>query len=249
MGAKLTVFRACGYRYNGAMTQLTSQQKQLISLLTVPYEDLRTLETALMLTVGKGDMRVRVEYFHDAVRALTSGSHLHAKEGRLSIEQLAYDLAAIRYLQAKPLSAMDGKHMHHSPSTTVASRTSKALSAERTPTREDKQQLAEMYLRYGLLFAALFKPFADRNTRDRIEEMDELVAELATRHHTKDQIKKLDKQIAALEGAHMDFSTAQLGLYEEGKDVVKQLAADGLNLAGQFVANASAKDNSRGRGR
>jgi hypothetical protein len=232
-----------------AMTALTSQQKQLITLMATPYEDIRELETTLMLTVGKGDMRVRIEYFHDAVRALTSGSHLHEKEGRLSIEQLAYDLAAIRYLQAKPLSGMDGKHMHQSPSTAVVTKKSKALSASRAPTREDKQALSELYLRYGLLFAALFKPFADRNTRDRIEELDELVAELAHEPHTKEQIKKLDKQIAAIEKAQLDFGTAQLGLYEEGKDVVKQLAADGLNLAGQFVANASAKDNTRGRGR
>ncbi len=228
---------------------LTSDQKRLISLLTPLYEDLREIETVLQLTVGRGDMRVRVEYFHDAVRALTSGSELYAKEGRLSVEQLAYDVAAIRYVQAKPLSAMDGKHVHSSPSTAVAHKKGKGLTPQRAATRDDKQQISDLYLRYGLIFSALFKPVADRNTKDRIEEIDELVTQLAHAKDGKDKIKKLDKAIEKIEAAQMDFASAQLGLYEQGKDIVKQLAADGLNLAGQHVASASSKDNSRGRGR
>ncbi len=233
------------------MTSSHPAAHALIALITPVYEALRDLETPLLLTVGKGDVRVRVEYFHDAVRAFTAGETRGDTTGRLSVEQLAYDLSAIRYLQQKPLAALHPKHVHASPGSALVTRSSKALVGgyARTATRDDKQRLADFYLRYGLLFAALFKPVTDRDARDRVEEIDAQVSALLQAKNGKDRAKALDKVRKTVETAQMDFSTAQLGLYEEGKDMVKALAADGLNLAGQFVASATARDTQRGRGR
>jgi hypothetical protein len=48
----------------------------------------------------------------------------------------------------------------------------------------------------------------------------------------------------------MQYASAQRGLFEDGKDIIKKLAAKGMNLAGRFVeeAMAAARGSDRGRG-
>ncbi len=47
--------------------------------------------------------------------------------------------------------------------------------------------------------------------------------------------------------AHLRYATGQLAVYEDGRDVVKQMAAKGLNLAGKFLEQA-ARNAAMGRG-
>lgn len=51
---------------------------------------------------------------------------------------------------------------------------------------------------------------------------------------------KTDRDIAALEKAHFSYASAQLAMFEDGRDIVKKMAAKGMNLAGKFVENAMA---------
>ena len=72
------------------------------------------------------------------------------------------------------------------------------------------------------------------------------------KHRKKDDVKKLvqflkthaagkDKLIAAIESAHMNYALAQLAIFEESKELLKKMAAQGMNLVGKFVADAVAK--------
>ncbi|MBI1276382.1 hypothetical protein GC177_10510 [bacterium] len=68
----------------------------------------------------------------------------------------------------------------------------------------------------------------------------------------KKVMKQVDQEIDRLEQEHMNFLTGQLSSYEESKDLIKQLAAQGLNLAGKFteaVAGVSAARDKGQRGR
>lgn len=68
----------------------------------------------------------------------------------------------------------------------------------------------------------------------------------------KDNLKKLmqflkehagrkDKEIASIEQAHMTYVMSQLGIFENSKDMLKKMAAQGMNLVGKFVENAIAE--------
>ena len=88
-------------------------------------------------------------------------------------------------------------------------------------------------------------------------EEDELRQLLATfiqqqKHNKKEDVKKLmqflkthasakDTLIAAIDAAHKEYALAQLAVYEESKDLLKKMAAQGMNLVGKFVADAMAK--------
>lgn len=61
-------------------------------------------------------------------------------------------------------------------------------------------------------------------------------------------MKGAEQELEILEKAHFKFLSNQLGIYEDGKKVVKQLASQGINLAGKFVAAAAAAATARGRG-
>ena len=62
--------------------------------------------------------------------------------------------------------------------------------------------------------------------------------------HAKDK----DKEIAAIEEAHMNYVMSQLGVFEGSKELLKKMAAQGMNLVGKFVENAIA-DSKREMGR
>ncbi len=283
------------------MDKAAREQQGIVDMLARLCEEIRALELPLALMVGNGDFRPRIEYFHDAVRALTQGGNRHREAGgRLSIEFLAYDVSALRYLSAMPLSPLNPHHQHLSPSTQVVPAADAARGAAKKAARVEKQRLGELYGNYALLFVALFKPLADRDWRDRVEEMDEQVqqvndvlhaleqlglgkgSEQAVRtamahcesieaeqvansllqkqnykraslmaqgiNRLKAQITGIDRAIAGVETAHMQYVTAQLGIYEQGKETVKKMAAQGINLAGRFT-EAAAAEQQRERGR
>ncbi len=65
----------------------------------------------------------------------------------------------------------------------------------------------------------------------------------------KDETRKTDQAIANLDAAHLQYASGHLALFEDGKDVVKALAAKGMNLAGKFVESAmKAARTEKGRG-
>jgi hypothetical protein len=284
------------------MQSLNNEQQQLVTLLSTLYHEILPLEQELGLILSDRDQRPRIDYFYDALRALTDPNMpVGLKLERLSLEWLAYDAVAIRYLENKPLAALNPHQRHQSPETKVSKRKSGELRTTRTANRDDKDFLSKCYLRFGVMFVALFKPFADRDHRELVEELEVAAQEITdvktgvdalgqggmsaaelediTNHCQDPEVRKLvntllekqrykqseniksalqaltseiakkDAQIKSVQAAHMNFAASQLALYEAGKDVVKQLASQGLNVAGQHLDQALTQTTSRDRGR
>jgi len=163
-----------------------TELQSLVDLLTKLAGEIGAIEVVHNLRFGGSDVRPRIEYFHDAVRAFTSGSHPE----RLTVERLSYDVAALRYLQEKPLASLN---MPGSQSPSAAVAKSNAL-ARKAPDRTVKDQLSELYQQYGVLFTALLRPVADRDFLDRQENLNEIVeqcAALANSLHSLDQAATL----------------------------------------------------------
>jgi hypothetical protein len=66
---------------------------------------------------------------------------------------------------------------------------------------------------------------------------------------TKAMIQKLDEENKRIDMAHMSFLSSQLVVYEGAKDVVKKMANSGMNVVGDFMANAMREAANQGRGR
>jgi len=154
-----------------------AEQESIVALMTNICLELAALEERFVLQAGEGDFRPRIEYFHDAVRAFTAGVDKEREPGgRLSIEMLAYDLAALRFLQAKPLSSFRGQN--DSPKTDLIT-SDKGLTVKRErPDRATRERLVELYQNYAMLYAALLKPLVDRDYKERTETAREAVDEL-----------------------------------------------------------------------
>lgn len=271
-------------------------QEAIITLLNRIYEELVGIEDNFALMVGGGDMRPRIDYFHDAIRAFTS-PNISVREKRLSVEMLAYDLRCLRYIQQMPLSPFrkDGETL--SPHTDIVASGSGLIATPKKPDRETKNRIIELYKNYAVMFAALLKPAADSDYLARTEALDEDVKDiLAIIHqfetkmdlmvinhliqqleedelrfilssflhqqkhkrkedvqkliaHLKEHIRKKDKKIKDVDNAHAAFATAQLGIFEDSKDMLKKMAAQGMNLVGKFVENAIAETRRQMGGR
>ncbi len=164
----------------------SSQLDALISLMDRQYQEIRAIETDFQILGLDGDMRPRIEYYHDAVRALTGGMELYSKHSRLSVERLAYDVSMLRHIQAKPM-AMGRSENHFSPHTDVATvGGSSAASAD----RETRSRLAQLYKDYTVLFVAIFAEKADKNADHRTDEINSLVEDC---HTVQDMLEKLAK--------------------------------------------------------
>lgn len=153
------------------------QQQALASVLTKLCDEICAIEAPRGLTAGEGDFRPRIEYFHDAVRALTSGMvDPYASTGRLSVEHLAYDMSRLRQIEAAPLvQARAGSTL--SPRTEVA--TVQDAAAGRANDRETRARLSELYGNYAVMFAALLCEPADRNYQSRVDDLNAGVEELS----------------------------------------------------------------------
>ncbi len=273
------------------------EQQELVKLMTQLYREILDIETRFRLEVGGGDFRPRIEYFHDAIRAFTKGDLKAFDKGeRLSVEYLAYDLSMLRYLQSKPLANIRppaGLSVH----TEVTRRDSRLPLSISKVDRETRETLSQAYQSYAVMFAALMKPFADRNYHARVEDAHAQVEELAQMKHAvedkdlrqledaaqqvdsaslrqaihefvsarggskqnklesllaglKNAMEGADKEIAGIEAAHLDYVMAQLGIFEDGKDLVKKLMKRGMNVVGKFVDSAmqqAQKESGKGR--
>lgn len=274
-------------------------QVAIIELMHGKYHQILTIEGAWGIRLTEGDMRPRIEHFHDAVRALTSGeADLYAKHSRLSVEHLAYDLSLLRQVQNKPVGTIN-RSTEKSTSDALVRMGEAGAGPMRMPPSGVRMELASLYRSYTVFFAALFAEVADRNYQSRSDVIDETVGDLAVIEEVLDQLiagkitaaqamqglmhverddlrerlqamlarkglsarekqearallgtieKGLDKEKKDLDTAHLNYRTGQLAVYEDTKDLVKQLAAQGLNLAGKFVENTMAKGQGQGRG-
>jgi len=152
-----------------------AEQESIVQLLSRIYGDICEIEEQFQLLVGDHDFRPRIEYFHDAIRAFTSGENTI----RLSVEFLAYDLASLRAIQSKPLSPFKPHSSVLSPSTGVMTVGQQQLSAQRQrPDRAVRERITELYQHYAVLFAALLKPFADRVYHERVDNLNQDVEDL-----------------------------------------------------------------------
>ena len=274
-------------------------QVAIVELMSGKYGQILAIETQWGIRLFEGDMRPRIEHFHDAVRALTSGSaDLHEKHSRLSVEHLAYDLSLLRQVQNKPIGLIN-RATEKSTSSALVKQGDAGASVPKMPPSGVRMELAALYRAYMVFFAALFAEVADRNYFSRSDVIDETVSDIATiedvlnqliagqmdvqqamhelMHVERDDLRErlqamlarkglsarekqeakellgriergLDKEKRDLDAAHMNYRTGQLAVYEDSKDIVKQLASQGLNLAGKFVENAMAKGAGQGRG-
>jgi hypothetical protein len=314
---------------------MDSDKKSLLTIIHRAYEEILALEMEHGITFSEEDFRPRIDYFHDAVRAYTSGETPYGDaSSRLSIEQLSYDLEMLRYIQAHPAPAgrpsrrqgMTSVYYPDTYSPDASAGTEIVISGaggtnlpalpgqganSPPPPRMDrntKMQLADMYKTYTVMFAAMLVETADKNYNSRIDEQNTAVEDMASlevliqrfmqaqtemeitaladqmedlayhieneelRHkilhliHDRNQKRRMaeesakkireamqeaDREIARIETCHTRFLNSQLMVYQESLDVVKQLAQQGLNIAGKFIGAAASRDMGHmpGRGR
>ncbi|MEK6746489.1 MAG: hypothetical protein AABY33_05610 [Pseudomonadota bacterium] len=272
---------------------ISQDQQAIIALLTEIYLEIASIEQKFKLIAGKGDMRPRIDYFHDAIRAFTGGGQYHQ---RLSVELLSYDMRCLRYIEKMPLSSFRNDGDNSSPSQEVMNMDGDLISTSDSADRGVRARISELYQHYAIMFSALLKPMADRNYKERTsiinndaKDISVIIGELENKadaktitgmaqnldekelriilstfiqqkkHKNPEDIKKLlghlkklvkqkDAKIKAIDKAHMEFATTQLAVFEESKDMLKNLAAKGMNLIGKFV-EASVADTRRQMGR
>lgn len=163
------------------MYQAPNSKDALLPLLGELYQRIYQAEMEIGLWAGEADHRPRVERFHDAVRAYTSGVSPYTAGSRLAIEQLAWDISMLRAIQSNPLQPMPNSQKQ-SPQKGVAVRSNNALGDPgnaRASARHLKGQLATDYKNYAVMFTALLAETADMNHSSRMSDKDALVEELA----------------------------------------------------------------------
>ena len=144
-----------------------AEQAAIIELMHGKYSQLLAIENEWGIRLHEGDWRPRIEHFHDAVRALTSGSaDMYAKNSRLSVENLAYDLGQLRAIQEKPIGLIN-RATEKSAGTAVVKQSEAGASPPRMPPQAVRGQLIGLYRDYMVFFAALFAQVADLNYQSR----------------------------------------------------------------------------------
>ena len=164
------------------MQPQSSTKDALLPLLNELYERIYQAEVDIGLWAGEHDHRPRIERFHDAVRAYTSGVSPHTAGSRLAIEQLAWDISMLRSIQSNPLQPMP-KSQRKSPQKGLTVQRPNAVGETGNPrvsARALKGQLKEDYRNYAVLFTALLAETADMNHATRMEDKDAAVEQLAT---------------------------------------------------------------------
>lgn len=68
-------------------------------------------------------------------------------------------------------------------------------------------------------------------------------------HFCQEAMEQTDEKRRTVEKAHRTYVTGQLNIYENARDMVKNMAASGVNVVGEFVENAIREAQKGGRGR
>jgi len=212
------------------MKNNSPDQEALVSFLLRIYSDLLEIEGKFGLIVGLGDMRPRIDYFHDAVRAFTSGDY-KIQQNRLSVELLAYDLRCLRYIQQMPLAPFKQGGENLSPQQGVITVGDAMLATNNRPDRETKERLVELYKNYTVMFAALLKPAADHDYASRIEDANAQARDIfavTNQLETKPDMNLLANMAQAVESDELRIilSTFLHQQKHKNKDEINKLLAN-----------------------
>lgn len=190
-----------------------SQQEQeaILNLMHGKYEHILVLEAEWGIRFTEGDMRPRIEHFHDAVRAFTSGADIYGKHTRLSIEHLAYDLAMLRQIQERPVGNIN-RATEKSIGNALMKFMQGAPPPSKLPPQGIRSELSQHYRDYTVFFAAIFAPVADRNFKSRSEQGDQQIADVGLVEHILEQ----------LASGQMDVGTAQAELNHVEMDDLRE---------------------------
>jgi len=191
-----------------------TEQRALVNLLNRIYREIREIELEWDIRADESDYRPRIEYFHDAVRALTaSGGKGSDLKGRLSVEMLAYDIDMLRYIQADPIPKARPHKL--SALTDVAENALPRVRNDKTGIKPDagvKYRLTDQYKNYSVIFAALLSEPAERNYMSRINEcnaeLDDLAAFIKSVVATAEGRHTADIDIEALADARIQTADA-----------------------------------------
>lgn len=247
----------------------SAEQGAIIELMHGKYQQLAAIEGEWGIRLSEGDMRPRIEHFHDAVRALTSGSDdVYAKNSRLSVEALAYDLSLLRGIPERPVGYIN-RTTEKSFSTAVVKSNEAGAGIPKMPPAGVRAELAQLYRDYTVFFAALFAQVADRNFKSRVDEVDATVADIGLieqimaqlmagkmsnqqamsemNHVERDDLRERIQQMLArkvLSGREKQEAMAMLGQIEQGLNrEKKQVEQAHMNYAtGQLAVYEEAKD-------
>lgn len=102
-------------------------------------------------------------------------------------------------------------------------------SSMKMDTNINLETLAYQYIDDPTLLRKILNQFGSKKNRISTREAAAKLSEI---------MKASDKALKGAEQAHFNFSMAQLGIYENARDVVKSMAMSGLNIVGHFVENA-----------
>ena len=141
---------------------MNQKQQALLPILTDLYNKIYDIESLWGIHFREGDNRTRIDYFHDAARALGS-----EEKSRLSLEYLSYDLAQLRIIKSKPL-----KRGTYIKAKSVRNELIKSDNVNMRPPSAVKRELAELYKDYTVIFAAIFAENADNDFKSRKDEME-----------------------------------------------------------------------------
>lgn len=176
------------------MKHSPQEQQSLVNILLRYWQEISAIEQEFALFVGKGDMRPRIDYFHDAIRAFTSLHQSKEIHARLSIEQLSYDVRCLHYIVNMPLASITHDARNLSPNTLPAVIAPGLIEVGKRINRETKDKLGELYEQYAVLFAALLKATAENDAHDRTDALNQDVEEInalihaITRHASTQEI-------------------------------------------------------------
>ncbi len=158
------------------MTNHSKEQEAIIALLTRIYLDIVAIEEEFKLFAGAGDVRPRIDYFHDAIRTFTNEDK---DNKRLSVEMLSYDLRCLNYIQQMPLAPFREDADNLSPTQIVMTMQGDLMEPPNKPDRKMRARISELYQNYAVMFAALLKPTADHDYQERSDTLDNDVRDIS----------------------------------------------------------------------
>lgn len=185
----------------------------IIELMHGKYSQLLAIETEWGIRLHEGDWRPRIEHFHDAVRALTSGTaDMYAKNSRLSVENLAYDLGQLRRIQEKPIGLINKATEKSAGTALVKQGQAGAGGTNKMPPQAVRGQLVSLYKDYMVFFAALFAQVADDNFALRTQTME----------NTKDDLALIEDVMEKMAAGNLSATEAMEELMHVERDDLRE---------------------------
>lgn len=215
-----------------------AEQVAIIELMHGKYAQILPIETEWGIRLHEGDWRPRIEHFHDAVRALTSGSaDIYAKNSRLSVENLAYDLGQLRQIQNKPIGLIN-RATEKSAGSALVKKGEAGAAIPKLPPQAVRGQLVTLYRDYTVFFAALFAQVADMNFQSRSEAAESTADDLVRIEDVMQQLVAGKMNAAQAMGEMMHVERDDLRERVQAMLAQKQLTArekqEALALIGQI---------------